>query len=465
MHRPNVILLCVDSLRKDAYDRFAPRLSDKATYQFEEMRAMSSWSVPSHAAMFTGKLPSEIGVHTHQRRFDGLSTDQTLISAMREYHTVGFSANVYASPVFGFDTLFDDFKTVSAAQRLPDGMDVRSFIKARDDDGLRSYLAFVRAALNHDYPVQSLANGCYAKLERAMLTSRFPFANPFDDGGAALCRALTKSVSDDADRPVFAFANLMDVHGPHAVFRGLNRQFTANVDANFSTHQFDAWDVCFSDDSTEYSRELEQFRTLYHGSVDYLDRLLTDTIETIRAQTSRDTIIILTADHGENLGYRSDDGLIDHRSSLSEGLLHVPFDIITPETHTETVPDLSSHEALHEILNAVLNSDDPTIHTTDRAYAEIVGPGAKLPASAPNKRFWKQGQRAVYADGVKYLRTETGDEQVYTIGRAPSWQALQDGPFRPERFDRFGEWVGDTNHDPTPVDSDVAARLADLGYR
>ena len=66
----NVVVLCLDTLRKDTLDRLARRLSALADVSFENCRAASGWSVPSHASMLTGQLPSEHDVHALNPKLD-----------------------------------------------------------------------------------------------------------------------------------------------------------------------------------------------------------------------------------------------------------------------------------------------------------------------------------------------------------------------------------------------------------
>lgn len=52
-----IVQICLDTVRKDLYDTYAPRLQNQATIRFEEKRAASSRSVPNHTAFIIEKLP------------------------------------------------------------------------------------------------------------------------------------------------------------------------------------------------------------------------------------------------------------------------------------------------------------------------------------------------------------------------------------------------------------------------
>jgi len=72
----NVVLIVLDTVRKDYFDEYAYRLQDRSDVTFSNCRAASSWSVPSHASMITGELPHVHGIHTHDRYFDNLQKNK-----------------------------------------------------------------------------------------------------------------------------------------------------------------------------------------------------------------------------------------------------------------------------------------------------------------------------------------------------------------------------------------------------
>ena len=106
-------------MRKDYFDRFAPRLVASADSRFEDCRAASGWSVPSHASLLSGSLPSTHGIHAFTPRFNALDTTETFLDDLPDHRSVGVSANVYASSAFGFDTLFSEFVDVCATNGIP----------------------------------------------------------------------------------------------------------------------------------------------------------------------------------------------------------------------------------------------------------------------------------------------------------------------------------------------------------
>ncbi|WP_049899314.1 sulfatase-like hydrolase/transferase [Natrinema sp. J7-1] len=489
--RPNVVVLCLDTVRKDVYDRYATRLREMATIRFEGMRALAGWSVPSHAGLLTGSVPSETGVHAHQRRFDPIDAADTWIAALERqgYESVCVSSNIYASPVFGFDRFFDRTVPISPSRRLPAGMDVQRHIADRSTDGVEAYAAFVRQALAHDHPLRSLCNGVLLKLDD--VSRKLPIEKPTDFGGRAIARTLERSVTEP-DGPVLAFANVMDAHGPHTPFRGLDDSIHG-VSADFHSSSFRDSDVNAADGLGEFGAAGERVRRLYAATVDYLDRVVADLVSALERGDDRESILVVTADHGENLGYESDGYLMNHMSSLSEGLLHVPCDVITTGGHTlefavddappaqrgavadGTVPvdvdGLSSHADLGSVIRALASEEpfDPFAFERERARAEIVGSGSGIPEGG-DESYWDRGQRVVYRGAWKYSRDQLGTEAVYDVSGPPSKQAERPDEMVPDGCfeSAFGDWVTAAERDETAgggtVDAASRARLEDLGY-
>ncbi|QRV13962.1 sulfatase-like hydrolase/transferase [Haloterrigena salifodinae] len=478
--QPNIVVLCLDTVRKDVYDRFATRLRERAAVRFEGMRALGGWSVPSHAGLLTGSIASETGVHAHQRRFDRIDAEDTWIAPLERqgYESVCVTSNIYASPVFGFDRFFDRTIPISPSRRLPAGMDVQEHISDRSTDGVEAYADFVREALAHDHPLRSLANGVLLKLDD--VSRKLPIEKPTDFGGRAIARTLEREVAEP-DGPVVAFANVMDAHGPHTAFRGLEESIHG-VSADFHSSSFRDSDVNVADGLGEYASDVERVRRLYAATVDYLDRVVTDLLDALAREDDRESILIVTADHGENLGYESDGYLMNHMSSLSEGLLHVPFDVVATDdstlelavddtTRPVDVDGLASHADLGDAVRSLAGEEpfDPFALERERARAEIVGSGSGIPEGG-DESYWDRGQRVVYEGDRKYYRDQLGDEAVYDVSGPPSKQVelpdetVPDGLFE----SAFGDWVTDEERDgqdhAEAVDAASRARLEDLGY-
>lgn len=433
----NVVLVVLDTVRKDYFDEYAPRLCEASALSFEQCRTASSWSVPSHASIFTGTLPSEHGIHSES--FDAsfgfaeaLDRDDTFLGDLPEHRTVGLSANAYVNSLFGFDALFDEFHDFSIGSHtneslFPEGLTVQDYMARTDEDSAaRRYLGFLHACVAHDRPGRSLANGVWSQVGHRF--RGLPLPEFVDDGASAISGRLFDGVEDDASRPAFAFVNYMDAHTP---LRNLVQYDGSlhDVPNTWSSTELDKWQLNREGAATaEYARN---YRQLYGAAIDYLDRRVIEVIDDLRAATDRETTFVVTADHGHNLGYDADDGLYHHTGSMSEGLLHVPCEIIDPPAGWEGVESryLSQLE-LGEIVR-LLAHDEPFDESllSDRVAAETVGLlgtddgtwGRDF--SAEEYAHWNRMIRTVHERTTKYEWDSLGETAEYRLDPdRPCWQ-------------------------------------------
>lgn len=453
--RRNVALLVLDSVRKDFFDVYARRLRGMAGVSVEGARAPSSWSTPSHASMFVGDLPSEHGVHTYHRSFDETPAEAVFHTGL-PHESVGVSANVYAGPAYGFDDYFDAFVDVQPNRRYPAGATPAEF----DSAG-----AFVRRALRGPNRTASVLNGLTGVLHERWRD--LPGPKLVDDTGAAVARVAASRL-DDASEPWLLFANFMDAHIPLQHFRGLNGSLHG-VDPSWSSDEYDVWEL-MEGDHPDYWNTRER---VYAAYVDYLDRVVADFVETVREATDRPTTVVVTADHGENHGEASADGMANHKSSLSEQLLHVPLEVIDPPEAAAPVEGRCSLLDLPALLTAVARDEWAEIGR-DVVPAELLGMSAgPEPPADFDRDYYERGIRAAYRGDVKVVWDSLGGAREYAVGSTPSDQTLVaddvDVPewatdAFPTDLDRAVADARSNSATDDEVSDAVAARLDELGY-
>jgi hypothetical protein len=115
---PNVLLVVLDTVRADRLSLYGyPRPTTPALkalakrgIRFDEARATAAWTLPSHASMFTGRLPHEQGRDWKA----ALEMDAPTIAeylGQKGYATAGFVANTdYCSYDTGLDRGFTHFE-------------------------------------------------------------------------------------------------------------------------------------------------------------------------------------------------------------------------------------------------------------------------------------------------------------------------------------------------------------------
>lgn len=482
----NVVLVVLDTVRKDYFDEYAPRLREASAHSFEECRAASSWSVPSHASIFTGTLPHHHGVHSESFDAgfdfaDALAGEKTFLDELPAHRTVGLSANAYVNSLFGFDALFDEFHDFSIGSHtneslFPDGLTVQDYMAETDaESAARRYLGFLRSCVGHEHPARSLANGVWSQVGHRF--KDLPLPEFVDDGATVISERLHGTVTDD--EPVFAFVNYMDAHTP---LRNLVQYDDSlhSVPNTWSSTELNKWELNREDAATaEYA---DNYRALYGAAIDYLDRTVTDLVDRIQASTARETTVVVTADHGHNLGFAADDGgLFHHTGSQSEGLLHVPFEIINPpEGWAGVETDRLSQLQLGDIVRRLAHGEpfDESL-VGDPVAAETVGLLGTddgtwgLDFDDSEYARWNRMIRTVYDGDRKYEWDSLDATAEYRLDPdRPCWQeqertGIEVPPFARDCFDvgldEYKRQAAGHTQD-LEFDDEVENRLQTLGY-
>jgi len=467
----NVVLVCLDTVRKDYYDEFASRLAEAANVTYEQCRSASAWSTPSHASILTGELPNEHGVHTHNNDFTTLSQTNTIMGDLEDHTAIGVSANLFAGPQYGFDELFDRFTAVDPDVLFQDAWEPLNV----SGHGVKRYVEYVKEARAKGKLSKYTANFLVYQLNQYL--DDLPVKSLQDKGASAIISESMRQIRD-TDGPFFLFTNFMDAHQPHYSFRGLDESLH-DVPVTWSSadgfHDI-KWEINRADGVAENTEFLEQFKQLYSASIEYLDRAVLEFVKRIRAETDGDTTFIITADHGENLGSAADEYMFEHTSSLSEGLLHVPMILIdAPISGSMHVTEYASHLALPELIRGLAHGQLPDV-TRDRVASEVVGlaPGG-ADFTPDEQRYYDRLIRTVYEGERKYIWDSLGDRTVYELDAdRPCWQEAADRPeglpewkseFFPEPADEVkSRCAADEAAEEESVDEFAEARLRDLGY-
>lgn len=310
---PNVMLVVMDTTRAD--DAFnpavAPALSDISEEGTKVTEAVSAapWTLPSHASLLTGTHPSKHGTHADHERLD--EALPTLPELFRDtgYETVCVSNNTWLSTESGFSRGFDSFQqmwqlvqSTNALSELVDMTEERRF-KA------------VGRKLLEGNPLANIVNTLY----------RFRADERADDGAERTTRWIRRWLAErERDQPFFLLANYLEPHLEYRPPRRLAERYLPDshtyqeaLEVPQQPWEYLTGHVTLDDDA------FRALRGLYRAEVAYLDEQLAELKRLlVEAGEWEDTILVITADHGENIG---DHGLMDHQYCLYDTLIHVPL--------------------------------------------------------------------------------------------------------------------------------------------
>lgn len=301
--------------------------------------------------------------------------------------------------------------------------------------------------------------------------SKLPVPKLFDDGAKAALRIARRKIRG-GNEPFFLFMNLMESHTPHQPTRGYDRSLYDAPSTWNSMDGLNQWAI--NRQGTDgYEEDIDHFRDLYAASIDYLDRTVARFIETVQERTDRETTFVITADHGENLGYPEDRGLFGHNSSLSEGLLHVPLTVVNPpKGYSARETDYFSHLDIGALVAGLAADRAPDVFS-DRIPAERILTTNLPDVEKEERAYWNRMLRCLYEGESKIEWDSLGECVEYELDRdRPCWQRerseITASPPRwaEEFFDveirSFKEQIGDSSAED--IDEATRSRLKELGY-
>ncbi len=347
----NVALVVLDTLRLDA---FREQFEWLPGHRFTQAWAPGNWTVPVHAAMFTGRSPAELGVHDKHQTLD--CPDPTLAEMLGEigYQTRAFSSNPNVSPVFQFDRGFDEFRGSWRLQGMKPGVfDWEGFIAANRLRGPFRYLSALSEVLFGDVEtVPSLRRGLDIKLRDLGVRS-----TPSDDGAQ---EALSFVESTDFGDKEFLFMNLMEAHAPYDPPREYWTVDVGTDDRSWTTYPALLATITGGPPDPATGEHLRQ---AYWDSVRYLSDIYEDIFTSL--YESFDVVITL-GDHGELFGEYD---TWQHAYGIYPELTHVPLVISGDEIDNGmTDTPVSLTDVFHTITKfaGVENEDtDRSLMATD----------------------------------------------------------------------------------------------------
>lgn len=456
MDRLNLVLTIFDTARRDHFGCYGyPRRTTPVVDEFardawiyDRMVTPAPWTVPSHGSLFTGLYPREHGAHfpVPVLRKDAV----TLARHLRDhgYTTVCITANALLSRT-----------------GLTEGFQLTLQRKDVEEGNLQRRARFV------------LGLG--------------------DRGSGAIVRYVDRFLGDTRP-PFFLFLNLIECHWPYFPLRRFERKFVRQSWPSAQSvwrrlrdrGSLPAWEAIAlaTDERTNLLRDL------YDAGLATVDERFGLLLEAVtRHGREADTVVILTSDHGENIG---DHGLATHQGSLHQTLVHVPFIARVPGQVPRRIPSLVQFTDIFgglcrtlgveppEHLNHRPDTVDPFAMTTvdgGRPYAFAEWQSwdhdhlRKLQSRSPHYDLSAipMGLEAVQDQRFKMIvRLDTGAETLHDLTADPG-ETRDVASDHPEEVRRLRgalmEWR--MQHPDAPQTTytlkelgDLEARLRDLGY-
>jgi len=455
--RENVLLVSIDTLRAGhlgcyGYERDTSPVLDafaaEAT-RFADALAPSPWTLASHAGLFTGRHPHELGVRDHRQ---GLPESVPLLAERLREAGWQTAALVDSAPrgflggERGFARGFETYRHAPFADG-PYRYDVRAtveeglrWIEARDRS--RPFFLFLHTKSVHTTP---LGEGA----QELVRESQAPYHKPLPYRTRYLPHGERFDWNDGAENVGVGY------------LRDLNERIAAGEDVVAELP----------------AERLEELVALYDGGIRYTDEALGVLLEALdEAGLAGETVVVVTSDHGE--AFREHDLLL-HKEVYGP-LLHVPLlvrdvpggpygrgvVVETPVSLLDVAPTILARVGIAPIGSAqVLPREDPP---RDRSQGER--PFFFAFEYAPD-HFYEAG--ALVEGPWKLVLSRLGDgelrRELFHLGEDPGEAAPRhDQEARAERMQaRLRGWLEAeprANAEEIDLDAGSLQDLKDLGY-
>jgi len=388
---PNIILITLDTVRADhlslyGYPHRTTPSIDKWARQgvvFQNAIAPTSWTLPSHASIFTGLLPHQHGADKDDPLDPRWWTISEVLSS-RGYETAGFTSNLgWGLRGWGLGNGFELYDDDSTSVRHNLG----SLLLGR--------LLLQRLYRDYVQP-QEMERRDASQINRDVL-HWFHHRSP---------------------RPFYLFINYYDVHAPYlapvypasrfgAIFPLLGDRIKSGLGVG-KEHR-PVWDE-HAPSPADYDKCLA-----------YLDNSVGELLDSLsRLPGWENTIVIITADHGEGFG---EHGTFFHDDNLYREVLHVPLIILGPRIPAGLrIAHVVGIQELFETALQLTGMDDPPFHR------------------ASLQRFWTPGYEPGDFDESVVSELSPAMTSSPPISLTTSeWQYLHDAQGHEELY----HWVSD----------------------
>lgn len=482
---PNVIMLIFDTLRPDYLNCYGANIETPAFDEianrgvlFESAFSCGPGTPISHAALYSGQYPFENSV---TGQYIQLPDNIPIIPAWLNnagYDTFGITGPAKMGSDWGYDRGFNNlYEPYYEHPPATSPMNITKSLKER-----------------------KFAKYFYRKLTKGgNEQTRYKF------------NLLQERIESHLNSPFFALANFTTVHAPYDPPRPYKEQVTPGFSRprwNFIEYLFDKRGAIsdpdirldrvmnaqtgdgigrfLADPSYLNDAEIEVLRDWYGACVKYLDDELAMFFDFYKRELQEDTILIITADHGEQLG---EHGLWEHSHFLFDETLQIPFLVVGPNVpngHRRT--DLVSHVDVFDTICDICGIDQPSstsgqsLFSGDERDAVFMEYGARNMEDFKNNsshgKYMNDKQLLRYTAGRKGIRTNdhlfvitsNGTEHLY---KNPKQSDIEDPPediVKPLRerlqetlSEEFGTWP-EGEPDEVGLNPQVEENLRQLGY-
>ena len=372
--RPNFLIITIDTLRRDGVSYYSDDAAETPNFDafagsslvFDHFYTNAPWTVPSMMTMLTGRYPSVHGTTWETRCTPSLRTLPELLSDSG-YRTEAIVATPVITPGHGFIRGFEKFSG----------------------------------------PYDAPATGVFREAVLIQVINRFNekflYKYLFKDTTATLTAKALRSIRADDPRPFFLWLHYLDPHYPYNPPESFIEEPYRSDTRVKSFIEVTNWRR--PGDISDYTPENEtMLRELYRAETEYVDEQLGIIFSELDEKgLTESTVVIVTADHGEEFFEHGKFGHGDQGPSHYTELFAVPFAMRVPDAGLE--PRRVGHN----------------VSMIDVAPTVLAMAGVEPPEGLPGEDLIRLSEsrmknRYVYADGASlHLEYRSARDERYTL--------------------------------------------------
>ena len=310
----NVILISLDDLRSDhisSYGYFrntTPNIDRlvKESILFENAFSQASWTIPSHASLFTSKYPIKIHMLSEDDKLNESELTISKILKNNGYKTFGLINVFQLNSTYGFNQGFDVYEELNENNTNKTLPIIFDWLENNTNEKFFSFIHFYSIHLPYGQP---------------------PYDNLFDP----------------------TYKGFVD-----------NISFESLIKDKSNIY---LWNYTYFDKTKNLTlklndRDIQHIIAHYDGGILYTDSILSKIFDKLKElELYNNTIIIIFSDHGENL---MEHNYLQHGDTLYDEAIHVPIIIYVPNSTLKGIR-IKSQVQLIDVVPTILNLLDISI--------------------------------------------------------------------------------------------------------
>lgn len=450
--RPNVILVSIDTLRADhlrcyGYEReTSPFLDSLARdgIRFHDAIVQANWTLPSHVSMLTSLYPAVHGVQRETDKMGPALNTMAEILKKAGYSTAAFTDGGVMSADFGFGQGFDLYDDHSKGR----DKNRRALYWIKEQGKGPFFLFYHTYDAHFPYVHHPKPRTLMSEAEMKSLAARINAGN----------YALT---DEEFEKAVLSWCTV----------KGFYRMIAPSTLDKFKPEMRkffkERWPRMAS-----FDESLRYLVDAYDGGIGYFDSRLKGLWGLMcEAGVDKNTVLIVTSDHGESFLEHGDLG---HPELLYDEIARVPMIIVGPMLPRKGVTvgrQVMSIDILPTVLDLLKLKPDP--HLQGESLMPLIGgtdSGGRRPAysdaleiDAVRTGGWKFIQKAKGGTGGK--PTLATAPQLFNLEKDPAEKtdlSNQDAPTREMLEKQLREWRAENERLNSQLGLDKAAEKVTL---